>query len=276
MTPLKKSPFVSRICPLAAVVLLPILPIHATLPASASGTNTTPAGDDSAKRSAEYNGLDVPKFKAWVKGEAEKTGGKLEVAPDTVKQQLLKFGMDKKVVTAMFPSDVTSLVSKIFAEEAKVDLTTGAASNPDGVDFRKLLKILTEEGAKTNGKIKVTPEVLKKWLRESGVSEERLKSMSVQDMTAILKQANLAAGGNGQTSPSNSAEQPAADYPGLDIAKFRKSVLDQAAKNGGKVSLDMDGIKKLMKDAGMQEAAINALPQHKLVDAVMMVATTSK
>jgi len=164
----------SRILPLAALVLLPLLPLRA------------------ANDQPDFGGLDLKKFRERVTQEGMKGGGKLHADPETFKKWFVEFGMKEDRVKPMNAEDVAALVGKVFASKAAPATGGGEAISETelaGLNLEKFRKCIVDEALKNNGKLEATTEHIAKWLQDCGMQEEHVKAMSPADLAGFVQKA---------------------------------------------------------------------------------------
>lgn len=148
--------------------------------------------------SEELAGLDLEKFRKRVEDEAAKSQGRINAAPGVIAGWLRDCGMQEAHAKAMSPEAVNAFVQKVQrATLAKAGATadsgaphSAAADNEfPGLDMDKFRALVLREAMKQGGSIAATPDKIQKWLKESGMKEDKASAVGPERMTGLLEKA---------------------------------------------------------------------------------------
>ncbi len=137
-----------------------------------------------------------------------------------------------------------------------------------GLDLEQFQEMVMQEAIKNKGEFRPTPEKLAKWMMDCGMKPEKVKAMSSSDLVTFMQKAlgdgaKVAPGFvfDDSALPSMSAEELA----GLDLKKFRKRVIEEGLKKGGRIEAEPDTIKKWLLEYGMKEGHVKAMKPGEMV-----------
>lgn len=253
------------------------------------GTNPLTATHKFSKE--ELGGLDVHKFQERVLSEAGKNRGALAADPDALAGWLKDCGMKEEKVKAMDPAALSAFVEKLMGGVAQMEPRLSEDGAPSdlpaeelgGMDLKKFRQRLLEDALKKGGKLELVPATLREWLHDSGMSDERVQAMNDAQLVefvqkALGKGAMVKAEGklesNVEGGPSVAVDDK--DLEGLDMEKFKKRIMEEALKSGGKLEVTPDKMNTLLAECGMKDEKIKTLSPEKFGGLVQKALGTDK
>lgn len=219
----------------------------------------------------ELAGLDLQKFKNKVMEEASRNKGMLAADPAAIASWLKESGMKEDKVQKMDPGALVAFVQKALGGMGKVEARAQALgplpeipeAERGGLDVAKFRQRILDDGMKSGGKLALSPAAVRDQLKACGMKEERLGAMSDMDVVAMLQKVLGGLGRAHATDETNKAELEALAknpaFEGLDAGKLQKRILEDAAKNSGKVEASPDRVAAWLKECGMKEEKVKAL-----------------
>lgn len=180
----------------------------------------------------ELGGLDADKFQKRVMAEAVKNKGRVSPTPAKIADWLKECGMQEEKLKALDAPGMVDLMQKAMniAGEA-MKAPTMSEEELGGLNLERFRKHFVEEAMKNQGRMKLESADIAKLLREYGMSEEKVKSLSVQELGAfVAKVMGVRSGGAEKAIVDQDKEVLEAVKPTLD--PLGKSVVALLA--GGK------------------------------------------
>ena len=125
-----------------------------------------------------------------------------------------------------------------------------------GLDVNKLRELLARESMANKGQVTLKPEEIARRLIECGMNEAAVKAMSESDLASFMQKAL----GNAAKVASNADKPPLGEaFAGLNEAKLRALLIDEAKKHNGRIDVNLDAMKKMLRDSGVAEEASNKI-----------------
>jgi serine protease Do len=211
----------------------------------------------------ELAGLDVQGFQARIMNEGAKTKGALAVTPETIAQWLKECGMKEDHIKTLTPAAMTELVQKAAGGLGPMGGMKLGGMAPKlseeelaGLNLDQFRKRVFDVAMKNGGRLDAKPSELAQWLRECGMKEERVKSLSDAEIGAFMAKAL-----GGAPAKEGDKDKDSKDLAGLDVAKFQKLMLEESTKNHGSVHTTAERLKQMFAECGMDpERAKNLTP----------------
>src|SRR6185369_10958802 len=141
---------------------------------------------------------------------------------------LAEVGMKEDQIKALTPDKIGGLVQKALGAETKArpapvkDLGEEFA----GLDQEKLRKRVMEEAMKNQGRLQVTPDVVSGWLKDCGMTEEKVKALSPAQTGDVLKKVMGSGRTAGMLMPVGGPSGEVIQQQDLDMFSTMKSGLD--------------------------------------------------
>jgi S1-C subfamily serine protease len=177
----------------------------------------------------ELAGLNLERFRQRMIAEGEKNQGRVEANPKTIAQWLTECGMSKARAYAMDTAALMDFTEKALGGIAEVlgevnphgDPATAKMIDEElaGLDLKKFQNRILDEALKAGGRLRATPANIAKWFRDCGMSKERLKTATPEQLADLFDKAmgsTQRVSAEERVLAAQDEEELAAVKPGLD------------------------------------------------------------
>jgi S1-C subfamily serine protease len=158
---------------------------------------TNPLAETTKLSKGELAGLDLERFRQRVIAEGTKNKGWFEANPKTIARWLTECGMRKRRVNAMDSADLLAFMRKAlgglgevaWSQDSLDDSSVPKISEKEfpGLDPKKFRERLRTVSEKNGGMIAIKQDTLAKWLRECGMTEERINAATPSQLAELLQ-----------------------------------------------------------------------------------------
>jgi len=219
---------------------------------------------------SELHGLNLEKFRARVLQAAMKSKGQMQASPEIIARWLSECGMKRDYVNTMEPLDLADFMQRALGGDGlahphlNVSGNSGAAFTSEelsGLNLDKFRQRVVREAMKNKGILDASPDLITGWLRDCGMKEERVTKMSPEEVAGFVQRT---LGGEGRVYRKEGEGVP----EGLDVAKFRRRVLEESAKASGQLETPSETIAQWLTDCGANKSKIAAMTPDDLATAM--------